>query len=218
MACLMVVATGAQAQKKDVLKANDLTLGNGESADLVISMDYETSESISGANFSLYLPDGILLNGFDTKADQDAAKASALKKACDLGEDGVWGEDAASGWLSVKQKADGGLLFVLIDQDDKTPFVSTKATVVTVKLHAVADVQNGVGSIKGIGVSNTEDKSLDLGNINDVTFAVNGGSSEGINEINANAAAGKVYNIGGQQVVAPTKGLYIQNGKKVIVK
>lgn len=42
----------------------------------------------------------------------------------------------------------------------------------------------------------------------------------GINTVKAafDAKAGKVYNLNGQRVMNPTKGLFIQNGKKVIVK
>lgn len=219
MVGLMALATSAQAQKKVALTAEPITAANGgESVDLIINMDYDTDEEVAGINFDLYLPEGILLNGFDTKEAQDDAKASALKKACSLGDDGVWGEDAAANWLSVKTKSDGGLLFVLIDQDDKTPFETTKGKVVTVKVHAVADVENATGSIKNIAISNTSSVSLDLDNIEDYEFTVNGGESQGINDIKADAAAGKVYTVGGQQVIAPTKGLYIQDGKKVIVK
>jgi hypothetical protein len=41
----------------------------------------------------------------------------------------------------------------------------------------------------------------------------------GINEVNApEAAANGYYNLAGQHVANPTKGLYIVNGKKVLVK
>ena len=36
--------------------------------------------------------------------------------------------------------------------------------------------------------------------------------------VNGSAADGKCYNLQGQRVEQPTKGLYIVNGKKVIVK
>ena len=39
-----------------------------------------------------------------------------------------------------------------------------------------------------------------------------------ISDLNADAAAGKVYNLQGVEVAQPLKGLYIQNGKKVLVK
>ena len=45
------------------------------------------------------------------------------------------------------------------------------------------------------------------------------GEASGINNVNVEAAAnGRIYNLNGQQVTAPSKGLYILNGKKVMVK
>ena len=41
----------------------------------------------------------------------------------------------------------------------------------------------------------------------------------GINEINADENAGAIFNINGVQIVKPQqKGIYIQNGKKVVIK
>lgn len=40
----------------------------------------------------------------------------------------------------------------------------------------------------------------------------------GIEGISADKKDGKIYNMQGQEVVAPTKGIYIMNGKKVLVK
>jgi len=40
----------------------------------------------------------------------------------------------------------------------------------------------------------------------------------GISEVNAEAASGEIYNLAGQRVSKAVKGLYIQNGKKVLVK
>lgn len=217
MAAMLAFASSAMAQKVVALTVDDITVANGEEAELVINMAYETAETVVGLDFSLYLPDGILLKGFDTKEAQDAAKASALKKVCDLGEDGVWGdEDIQSSWLSVKQKTDGGLLFVLIDQDDKTPFQTTKAKAVTVKVHAVADVADATGVINNISISNDANKSLDLDNIEDVNFQINGGT-DGINDIKSSDATAPAYNLQGIRV-NNAKGLIIRDGKKMVVK
>jgi hypothetical protein len=216
MAAMLAFASTAMAQDKKVaLTVDDITIANGETADLVVNMAYETTETVVGLNFSLYLPDGILLDGFASKEEQDGAKASALKKACDLGEDGIWGEDAQKGWLSVKQKTDGGLLFVLIDQDDKTEFESTKAKAVTIKVKAIADVEAD-GVINNISIANEKNVSLDLGNIEDVTFGVNK-SAVGINDIKSAEATAPAYNLQGIRV-NNAKGLIIRDGKKMVVK
>ena len=63
---------------------------------------------------------------------------------------------------------------------------------------------------------------------NDVISSVEGASAPvffsfdnditGIKNIQRTAEDGKCYNLGGQRVVSPKKGLYIKNGKKVVVK
>ena len=215
VAGLFALAGSVQAQKKVVLSADDITIAKGENAELVIKMDYETTEEIGGTNFSLSFPDGLVLSGFSSKDEMLAAKASALKKQCSLGDDGIWGEDANAGWLSVKAKADGGLLFVLIDQDDQTPFVSTKAKVVTLNVTALEDV-SGTGKIYAVGVTNTSSKSLDLGNIDDYEYGVN--LASGINGIKAADATAPAYNLQGVRVNSAAKGVIIRDGKKMVVK
>ena len=40
----------------------------------------------------------------------------------------------------------------------------------------------------------------------------------GISEVKAAQNDGEIYNLSGLRITAPTKGLYIQNGRKMIVK
>ncbi len=61
------------------------------------------------------------------------------------------------------------------------------------------------------GVNAARVLSFDLNLDGDVTAITN-------IEAKANAKSDKVYNLNGQQVAQPTKGLYIVNGKKVIIK
>ena len=52
-----------------------------------------------------------------------------------------------------------------------------------------------------------------------VSFNLFGDDATAINAVEStNANIGQAYNLNGQRVVAPQKGLYIVNGKKVIVK
>lgn len=180
LALLLTVATGAWAdEQKVVLKVDPITVAKGTEAEIEVKMDYTAEKTLVGLSFSLYLPDGILLKGFDTKEAQDAARASALKKAFDLDvTTGIWGEDATSGWLAVKPQVDGGLQITLIDQDDKTPFVKTHAPVISVYVHAVADVSNVNGTIHGITLTDNENNSVEQGNIADVLIPFNATAQE----------------------------------------
>ena len=207
------------AQEKVILSADDINVADGEESVISVKINFDGEETLCGANFSLQLPDGLLLKGFDTKAAQDAAKASALKKACELDEDaGVWGEDGDMGWVSVKQKTDGGLLFVIIDQDDKTPFETTNGVVININVHAVGDVK-GQGKLYAIALTDIENHSVLLNQIADFSFGVNeAGVTVGINEIQAAGNNAPVYNLQGVRVNENAKGLLIRDGKKFIVK
>ena len=147
--------------KKTVLSANDLVIANGETADLVVSIDYPTTEQITVWDFVLYLPEGI---EFAT---------SRLSKSCDVSDE-THNPDIANDCLTVKKTADGGYLFVWVDQEESTPLTSTTGKLVTISLKATADVK-GEGQIKNINLSNRAGEALDLNNIADVTFAVTNG-------------------------------------------
>ena len=186
LVALLAVTTGAWADdKKVVLKVDPITVANGSEAEIKVKMDYTAEKTLVGLSFSLYLPDGILLKGFNTKEAQDAARASALMKACDLDvTTGIWGnEEGASGWFYVKQKTDGGFLITFIDQDDKTPFVNTHAPVITINVHAVADVSNVNGTINGITLTDNENNSVEQGNIADVLIPFNATAPSGPNAV-----------------------------------
>ena len=179
LVALIALTTHAWADdKKVVLKVDPSTVANGSEAVIKVKMDYTAEKTLVGLSFSLYLPDGILLKGFDTKEAQDAARASALKGAFDIFyQEGIWGEDGTSGWLAVKPQVDGGLQITLIDQDDKTPFVTTHAPVISVYVHAVADVSNVNGTIHGITLTDNENNSVEQGNIAEVLIPFNAPSA-----------------------------------------
>ena len=52
-----------------------------------------------------------------------------------------------------------------------------------------------------------------------LTFDLNGGAT-GIADVRSKMeeVRGEIYNLNGQRVAQPQKGLYIQNGRKVILK
>ena len=47
---------------------------------------------------------------------------------------------------------------------------------------------------------------------------INPGEQDGIESVNVNAAEDNIYDLQGRQVAQPQKGLYIVNGKKVVIK
>ena len=226
VAGLFAFAGNVQAQLVP-LTAEDLTIANGETKDLAIKLNYELEEgadALCGSSFSLFLPEGIILGSFADKADQDAASAKNLKKNCVVEEveNQAWGEEADNNYVSIKQKTAGGLLFVIIDQDDKTPFVkTTDVTLCSISLKAIADVK-GTAKIYDQAITNVKDKSVGMVNgasiFGEYTFAINDSDSQGINDIQAADATAPAYNLQGVRVNNNAKGVIIREGKKMVVK
>ena len=220
---LTIMASGSSRVKKapatradnevTVLSAADVIPAEDGTFDLVINMDYETSEVLVGWNFSLTLPEGVDFNTTKTTA-------AARKKCCDFGE--LIDEDIASECLTIQERPAGGYLFNWIDQGDKTPLLGTKGRLISINLKADPASLTGTGKIFGIGLSNNKDQGFATfgggATIVDVEFAINGGDSDGIQDIQAAGNKSAVYNLSGQRVNGQAKGLLIQDGKKFIVK
>ena len=224
IAGLFALAGNVQAQKKVVIFANDITVANGETTDLIVSMNYETTESVAGYNFSLYLPEGITygrasLSASVTIPTKETDVYPVIKyMEYDEEQDAEVEKTAApKTLLKITEKSDGGILFIWIDDTyGQTPLAKTDGMILKMNVKATADVV-GTGKITGVGITSTGSKSLDLGNIADYEFGINA-SSEGINDIVTTDASAPAYNLQGVRVNANAKGLIIRDGKKMVVK
>ncbi len=216
MAAMLAFASTAMAQeKKVVISGEDFAFGEDGTGELVINIDYETTETVVGYNFSLKLPAGVTAN---TKSGKMTAAACVLNEDMypllyDANEDD-YTLSATKAALQVKDKEDGGYLFVWIDQNEKLPLQSLKGQLMTIKLKGTAGF-SGEGQIYLAGLTSDKNVSLDLGNIADVTFQI--GGTDGINDIQAADATAPAYNLQGIRV-NNAKGLIIRDGKKMIVK
>jgi len=208
MAGLMAFAANANADEVSVLKAADIVADENGKADLVIEIDYETTETIVGLNFTITMPEGV---NIDSKKDTNSSRQSA----CTLGD--IWEEDIT--YLTIKESADGFYLFNFIDQADKTPLLSTKGDVITIPLKGLPATA-ATGKIIKIGLSNDKNEGfVTFGGgdtIADFEFGINGGTV-GINDIQSAEATAPAYNLQGVRV-NNAKGLIIRDGKKMIVK
>ncbi|MBQ5511303.1 MAG: hypothetical protein IIT94_09265, partial [Prevotella sp.] len=55
-------------------------------------------------------------------------------------------------------------------------------------------------------------------NIDNDLVSEDGGFTDGINQATVDSVNGNIYNLQGMRTKKATKGVYIQNGKKIIVK
>ena len=224
MAAMLAFAGTAMAQGKVTITAADLTIETGKTANLEIMLDYDTEEILAGYNFSLYLPEGvtpgrstleasvtipanatdvypvITYMEYDEEADEEVKKTAAPKSL-----------------LKITEKTDGGILFVWIDDTyGKTPLANKKGLLMRVNIKADG-VVDGKGYIKNVGFSNTDNVSVDLGNLEGSEFVINPSSTDGINEIQTINTDAPAYNLQGIRV-NNAKGLIIRDGKKMVVK
>ena len=87
-------------------------------------------------------------------------------------------------------------------------------------IYVLADGANGVGFYKLASSDKVPAGKgyLTIGSGAAPEFLGFGGDATGINEVKAVEAKGEFFNLAGQRVAKPAKGLYIANGKKVIIK
>ena len=227
MAAMLAFAGTAMAQELTPITASDITMTTGEPVELVVKLNYDLDEgadALCGANFSLYLPDGVLLAAFDSKEEQTNAKAKKLNSNCVVEdvENCVWNdEDADDGYVSITPKTDGGLLFIIMDQSkDKTPYTNTTdATLCVISLKAIEDVK-GTAKISNQGITNVKNVSVGMkdgvNTFGECEFGINQ-ETVGINEIQTADSDAPAYNLQGIRV-NNAKGLIIRDGKKMIVK
>jgi hypothetical protein len=200
-ACVAILfAANSVAQ---TLTADDIDIDPGKTAQLDIKLDAE--KVAVNAQFNLLLPSNITIN---QKLNDDEELVWDIKKSTSA-------TILYSGAQVVINEIEGGYSF-LIYKVAEDQFSSNKGTLLSVKLKA-ADTETGVfdGKLSGIKIG---DKDGPIGTFADSEFKIGVGVSVGINDIYADGANGDVYNTAGQRVSRTTKGLYIQNGKKVVKK
>ena len=207
-----------------VFTAEDVKTAEDGSFDLVVKMDFETTQTLVGWNLNVMLPEGVVFNTEKQTLGQQ-------KKCVILSEeihptynyDPEIDDDVDyQSMLDFKKRVDGGYQLVWID-DNKCPLVSTHGQLLTIKLKAENPAMTGTGKIYGIGLSNNKDQGFATfgggATIADVEFSINGGGdSDGIQDVKVAGSKSAVYNLSGQRVNGQAKGLLIQDGKKMIVK
>lgn len=209
MAGMMAFATNANAEEITVLKAADIVSDDNGKANLVIEMDYETTETIIGLTFTITMPEGV---DIDSKRNTNSSR----QNACTLGDS--WEEFVT--YLTIKESSEGFYLFNFIDQADKTPLLNTKGEVITIPLKGLPSVAS-TGKITKIDMTNDKEQNFATFSggdvIADFQFGINSGTT-GINEIHSADAPAPAYNLQGIRVNKAAKGLIIRDGKKIFVK
>lgn len=202
LALLFLIAGNAVAQTVK-LTANDVKIKSNGTADFTVSL--ETSMIIKGWGFKLYLPSGIdiayndeeyviaLSDRYTSSKKQFAANAQPSRS-----KDGTY-------YLFNCYAKNGAMIA------DKS------GEILTITLTASKSF-SGTKSLtfKDINVADAESNQIDQNG--EVTVAIGENITSGIKTINAAEEDAPVYNINGQRVENPKSGVYVRQGRKVVVR
>jgi len=177
-----------------------------------ISIEMKNTAAIRGFQFDLYLPEGITV-----------VKSAKGKIQGKLSEGRLPDEDEHD--LTFSQQPDGAIRFLCSSQYDET-FTGTSGELATLQVEIASDMANGEYAIqlKNMKLTETDISKYYTSDLIESTVTI-GGESSGIIVINNEQLtndneAGVYYTIDGRRLTSkPAKsGLYIKNGKKVVIK
>ena len=186
---LLTIVSGATAQTLSVASIEATT---GEQAELVVSAS--GMSNVTALQFNLALPQGVTLN------ESTITKGSA----------------ASGHTLSVQTMDNGDRLFVLYNMD--LGFVNN-GTLLKLPITVGQQTGNFSGSLSTIRTATTSAVSHECANTTfDITVKAAG--QTGVKSLKHDVETKKatIYNLNGQRIAAPTKGLNIINGRTVVIR
>ena len=174
----------------------------GKTANVEFVVENETDIKPALAEFFLYLPEGITVQYDEDEEDYVYEKNSdMLIKSHSVG---------------ISRRADGSF-YVLVKNESGKEFKKTSGAYLTLTLEATADFA-GSGEAQMTDIHLVKLDASKFQSVTENSFTIGDAETVGIRSINADGQNAPVYNTAGQRVSRTTKGLFIQNGKKVVKK
>ena len=191
---LSTIAVSATAQ---TLSVSSIETELGAQTEIVVNV--EGASEMTALQFTLNLPDGVSL--------------SYLKGNCGM----YLGDATDEHVMSVSPLSDGGR-FIMIYSTDLNTFSDGVLLRIPVKMPAEVCSENGSFSDICFSTVNADSREC-----SDVKFTAvvgeNGEDATGIKKTTVNGEQTTViYDLQGRRVEYPTKGIYIVNGRKVVIK
>lgn len=209
LVCAMAANAAEPAKGTAVLSSSDkeltpLVVTAGKSVKAYMWIDIQEEQDFAGLEADLYVPAGVEVVG---------GKESTLTTGLDEFDEPV-------AIHSVATSAKDGYYKVLINNTTNTLFSGKKGSVAQINLKVAAGFVGGVAQFKNvIFACVTSPNPFDTTKgVDSEEFVV--AETTGINDVNAKGidVNAPMYNMQGVQVKSATKGVFIQNGKKYIVK
>lgn len=199
-----LTAAFAFAQADDVLVVGDVTIVPGQEKEMSILLQ-DASQSYTAFQFDMLLPEGIAI-----AADEAGELKATLSE-----------EREADHVLLVKNIAPNTYRFLSYSETN-ADFTDEDGLLVNVTLSADETVAKDslLASISdGLLVSAFRDQAVQ----GELAFAVTVVDEDDPTAIRAisrsqSSDGGDWHNLNGQRVISPRKGVYIRNGKKVVIK
>ena len=209
LSTLFLIAVGVQSYADNVLTASDVSLQAGKTATLEISLN-NLMTTFNAFVFDIELPKGVVV-----ASEAGNYLASFNPKRAN-------GEDYN---LLVTQLLNGNYR-VLGYNNSNQGIEGSEGVLLTLTLQAYENLESGMATGRIItDFTSDEGGSAALGFVNtanlwtygyeDATFNLSVGDT-GIHDLEATETNNTTYNLMGQKVVETSKGIYIQNGKKIL--
>ena len=204
----MKVGSGAQtgtdiSDMDNVIYVKDFTgVKAGDEFELPFSM--KNLAAIRGFQFDLYLPTGM-----------EAVKTAKGKYQATFNQSRLPEDDEHT--LTVAEQSDGAIRILCGSQYDET-FTGSDGELFTLKVKLSADMADGQYVITLKNQKLTETDITKFYETELVEGIMTLGEGSGINAVFADQKTGRIFDLQGRRVLTPGKGLYIRNGKKVVMK
>ena len=167
----------------------------GETKEMVINLT-NPSDEITLVQFDLRLPDGL------------SVKQTGGEYVYDIADRTTWRKH------SLEANATGGIIRFLLASSSNATLSGKEGAIITITLKADNTYKGGTVKLENILLVTPDEKEVKPA---DLSYTI---GSTGISSITTDAIDSNtpIYNLRGQRLAAPQKGINIINGKKVVVK
>ena len=197
----LVMILAANIAKADNLKINSFTIEAGKEATVNVELDNPDAQ-YTAIQFELVVPEGISLKYVEDDEDY----------AYELNSERMSGKNWS---VTITKIKDDTYQFIIYNSKNAT-LKGTSGALFTLKFVASDTMADGTltGHLKNQMLAIDKNNSTDIG---DIPFYINGNDT-GVGSVLSDSKETSTYDLSGQKLLAPQKGINIIDGKKVIVK
>ena len=196
------LATANEVTTNDKMYCSNITVAPGETATLPVNL--ENSGKYCSFQFDILLPKGITVDSTVNQSGKVRYSASLVTSRC---------VDHSLTSNLIR----GNRYRVIVFSLSNTDVEGVNGPVVNIKLKAEKDAAEGDYTLKmeRVVLATADEKEFYPA---DSESTVTVSANTGVNSISIDPSSVKVYDLQGRKVNKPTQGVYIVNGKKVVIK